>query len=243
MWDGVRAGEYETAHAQRHISEQLYRMFGVLHDDLFIRETVRLSNASYLNDIIINEFLGLANEQMLYGKKCIAVSTFFVNQLEDSDIDMERVRRYWKPVSQSSSSSPRIGITRRRRTVQPQWYECDQIFVPIHVASKSHWLLMVIHFKQRQIMFVDSLVRLRAVNTERRRFLVQQLLDFLKLEYVREKKEQDDQSPRQQTNPVDLKDLFDIQSWIIMSIDCKQQDDVCSCGVFTCLVCVFFSNF
>lgn len=101
-----------------------------------------LRTGAWLNDEVINVYLGLLKERERResGKflKCHFFNTFFYERLNRDGYDFKAVRRW--------TTQKKLGYG---------LIECDKIFVPIH--KDIHWCLAVINVKDETIQYLDSL--------------------------------------------------------------------------------------
>ncbi|KAK3264149.1 hypothetical protein CYMTET_27096 [Cymbomonas tetramitiformis] len=112
--------------------------------DIEAEDMLRMRDGEWLNDQVINFYLGLLQQRELrknpVNPRFHFFSTFFYNKLSSKQYNYQAVRKWTLP--------KKIGYN---------ILNCEKLIVPVHQEKKKHWVMGVINIRQQRIEFYDSL--------------------------------------------------------------------------------------
>ncbi len=158
----------------------------------------------WFNDDVITAYMALLQHSRA-GKKNVFMNTLFYGMY---------VSKYDPTYAKKSAAvrHPRVaGMTRRLKTTDPV-----QIFVPVN-HNNTHWTLIVIDVKNKQVISLDSLNKER--KTPRR-----EMLEWIEREHIVKGKP------------------FNKKEWTTFKANAPSQTNGYDCGVFTCMFAAFLGN-
>jgi len=178
-----------------------------------------LRDGEWLNDEVINFYMGLLNERSkrllsapvegfghaIQALKCHHFTTFFYTKLND------RGKYNYR------------GVQRWSRAAKVDVISMDKVIFPVNI-NNNHWCLAVINFVDKRFEYYDSL---QGKNPKCLQFLRQYVVDEAKTYHPKEYGSKD----------------YDLSEWKdVMVTALPRQNNGCDCGVFTCKFADFVSE-